>query len=232
MSSTQGKAPKKAGAPECGLYVRIPDDFLFEDIVPKLRHLFLVTTRSDYEKNMHVLEIPMPYPDDTNPGGGRIDHVREIANYARQNGFVVILRGPAEMMERMQADGILLAPDADIAAARAIVGDDAIVGLRCIQDRALAERAAQAGADYVSFSAPVEGRLIAPDILSWWSTASDIPALIEGAITNDDCGAYVRAGAVFIESGDYILNHPKGVLQGAVDMLYAIDLALGDRARH
>ena len=133
-------------------------------------------------------------------------------------------------MDSMQADGVLLEPGGDIAAARAIVGDAAIVGLRCVQDRAAAELAVRAGVDYVSFSAPVGGRLIAPDILSWWSTATDIPALIEGAITNDDCGAYVRAGAAFIESGDYVLNHPKGVLQGAVDMLYAIDLALGDRS--
>ena len=86
MSAPEEKGAKKAGAPECGLYIRVPADFSFEDIVPKLRHLFLVTTRSDYEKNMHVLEIPMPRPEDTNPEGSTIDHLREIANYPRQNG--------------------------------------------------------------------------------------------------------------------------------------------------
>jgi len=216
---------KKKGAPECGLYIRIKDDFDFEDMVPKLRQLFLVTTRSDYEKNMHVLEIPVPRPDD-----GVIDQVRELANYGRQNGFAVILRGPAVMMNTLQADGLLLEPGSDIAAARAIIGDDAILGVRCAQDRKAAKAAIDAGVDYVSFHADGAGdRLIPAEILSWWSTAHDAPALIEGPITNDDCGAYVQAGATFIDAADYILGHPKGVLQGAVDMLYAIDLALAAR---
>jgi thiamine monophosphate synthase len=218
---------KKPGAPECGLYIRIADDFMFDDLVPKLRHLFLVTTRSDYEKNMHVLEIPTPRPEE-----GAVDQVREIANYGRQNGFAVILRGPAVMMASLQADGVLLEPGGDIAAARAIIGDDAILGLRCAQDRIAATKGAKAGVDYISFSAPGADRLIPPEILAWWSTAHDIPALIEGPITNDDCGAYVRAGATFIDSGSFILNHPKGVMQGAVDMLYAIDLALTSQTSH
>ncbi len=44
-------------------------------------------------------------------------------------------------------------------------------------------------------------------------------------MTNDTCGALVRAGADFIEAGPYIRGHEKGVMQATVNMLHAIDLA-------
>ena len=54
-------------------------------------------------------------------------------------------------------------------------------------------------------------------------------AVIEGPVTNDYCAYYVESGAAFIDAGDYIWGHGKGVMQGTVNMLHAIDLALDDK---
>ncbi|GEM_PF-2583203 len=42
----------------------------------------------------------------------------------------------------------------------------------------------------------------------------------------------MQAGAGFIDAGDYIWSHEKGVMQGAVNMLHAIDLALADKNKN
>lgn len=218
---------KKSGAPDCGLYIRIAPGFNFEETVARLRGVFFITTRSEYEKNMHVLELPMPAAD-----AKIIEETRGLADFARRSGFVSILRGSATMAGLVEVDGILLEPEDDIAAARAIVGDDAIIGVRCGLNRGAAEAAEKAGADYVSFHAPDPKILIPTDIVSWWTTRSDVLALVEGNITNDNCGAYVRAGASFIDCGAYVLDHPVKVTQGAVDMMYAIDLAMNQKQVH
>lgn len=208
-------APVKSGAPECGLYVRVEDVFDFGALLPKLRELFFITTRSAYEKNMHVLECPgLPVHE---------DHVRGLLALARQNGFVAILRGDAVVAREWGADGVMLSQPDDIVTARETLGEDGIIGLRCGIDRNLADRGLELGIDYAVLAAS------SLDLISWWATKTDKPGVAEGNITNNDCGALVRAGATFIDSGDFILNHPQGVKQGAVDMLYAIDLALEKR---
>lgn len=50
-------------------------------------------------------------------------------------------------------------------------------------------------------------------------------------MTNDYCAFWVRAGAGFIDAGDYIWSHGEGVMKGTVNMLYAIDLALEEQKK-
>jgi len=211
----------KKGAPSAGLYLRIADDMPFEDAFRDLREAAFVINRSEYEKNLHVLEVggdPMDV-DST-------DRLKALVLGGRQNGLVVIVRGHAGLAFAVEADGVLLDKMDDIANARQVMGDDAIIGLRCGLSRATAEKAIDQGVDYISFYATADSILPPETLVSWWSFKSDIPALIEGRITNDDCGRYVQAGATFIEGTSYVWEHPKGVKQGTVDMLYAIDLAI------
>ncbi len=215
----------KKGAPVCGLYLKIADGKPFEDAFRDLRETAFVINRSAYEKNLHVLEVggdPMDV-DST-------DRLKALVLSGKQNGLVVIVRGHAGLAFAVEADGVLLDKPEDIAAARAVMGEDAIIGLRCGLSRQTAEAAADEGAvDYVCFAA-VAGHILPPEsLIGWWSARSEIPALVEGNITNDECGRYVRAGATFIDGTDYVWNHPKGIKQGTVDMLYAIDLAAKDR---
>jgi len=111
-----------------------------------------------------------------------------------------------------------------VSSARTALGDDAIVGLGCGLCRATAQRARDVAVDYVSFGLP--DALPPVDLVGWWATLTDTPALVRGPVDNDNAGVFVQAGASFLECGDYILAHPKGILQGTVNMLYAIELAL------
>ena len=215
-----GKA-KKAGAPGCGLYVRLPPSFISQDKIRDIRQIFFVTTRSDYERNMHAIEF-VHEPDSADFD----DRARPLIELVRANGFAAIVRGGAVAARRLGADGVLLASAAEIAEARALFGEDGIVGLRCGLSRDRAEEALAAGIDYVSFGYPDGKQLPPEDIISWWAAKTTLPALVEGDLTNDDCDDYIKAGAAFLDASGYILNHPEGIMKGTTNMLYAIDLAL------
>ncbi len=213
---------KKAGAPQAGLYLRIADDKPFEEAFREMREAAFVINRSAYEKNLHVLEV----------GGDPLDvdstdRLKALVLGGQQNGLVVIVRGDAGLAFAVEADGVLLDKPEDVVSARAVMGEDAIIGLRCGLSRHAAEAAAaNAVVDYISFSAAATHILPPETLIGWWGAHSEMPALVEGKFTNDDCGRYVRAGATFIDASDYVWNHPKGIKQGTVDMLYAIELAM------
>lgn len=211
----------KPSAPECGLYIRINDDFGFENAVAQLRHLFFVTTRSAYEKNMHVVELP---GDAEN--AARAEEVKGLVTLARQNGFVAIIRHNIANAAEWNADGVLLDTVNDLPAARDALGPDIIIGVNVRISRSIAERALEDGADYVVFGAAGKIQLPPADLISWWSTHTDVPCLAAGPIANDNCATFVQAGATFVDASRYILHHPQGVMQGTSDMLYAIDLAV------
>ena len=223
MTSPESKKqPKevKKGAPACGLYLRIADDKPFEAAFRDLRAAACVINRSSYEKNLHVLEVGGDALDVES-----IDRLRALVLGGKQNGMVVVVRGHAGLAFAAEADGVLLEKADEIANAREVMGEDAIIGLRCGLSRQAADKASDLGVDYISFASG--GAVLPPEtLLSWWRVKSEIPALVEGPITNDDCGRYVRAGATFVEATDYVWNHPQGVKQATIDMLYAIDLAV------
>ena len=188
-------------------------------MVEKLRQVFFAAKQSSYSKHMHVLELPQPN------GPEHEINILGLAGYAQHSGFVVIMRDNAAQAENGGMDGILLNTAEEIEAARAVVGNERIIGVQCGGDRQLAEKALAHGADYVTFSNPIT--LL--DDIAWWTTKSDFPVLADVPVTNDNCAPYVRVGATFVNATGYILDHPKGIMQGTVDMLYAIDLATKGR---
>ena len=225
-NQTSDKQDRVQGAPACGLYVVIPPHFKLDEVLPHLRYLIFVTKRSHYEKNMHVIEIAHEVASDD-----FTERAAPLVEMARGGGFVTIVRGKgqkaAEQARALLADGVLLDELDDVQPARELLGMDAIIGLRCGLSPERADEAREAGADYVSFGYPDRSRLPPEDIVKLWAWAADTPVLVEGPLTNDDIDDFVKAGATFFDSGTYILNHADGVMQGTVNMLFAIDLALG-----
>ena len=146
-----------------------------------------------------------------------------LIELAKLGGLTAILAGSPRAAYALDADGVLLDAWDAIAGARSLLGDRAIVGLGCGNDYALAERAAAAGGDYIGLRGP-------PELFARWSTAHAQPALADLPLDNNRAAAYVAAGASFLDCSDYVWTHPKGVLQGTVNMLYAIDLAAGGGA--
>lgn len=213
-----------ADAPDCGLYVRIEPGYNFESMIAHLRDLFFIAKLSRYQFNMHVLELP-----GANLTPDMEDEIRGMTGYARQSGFVAIIRGNATRAKDWEADGVLLDDMAGFEAARALLGSEAIIGLRCGESRERAEEALRAGADYVSFHAEDSVTLPSPALLGWWATGSALPCLVEGQFTPGNCDVFVQAGASFIDATDAILRHPTDVKQATADMLAAIDRALDKR---
>jgi thiamine-phosphate pyrophosphorylase len=116
----------------------------------------------------------------------------------------LIINDHVPLAKAVGAAGVHLGEDdGDLAAARAMLGTDAILGMSCYDQLPLAESAAAAGADYVAFGAffPTRSkqgtRQASPDLLSQAATLG-VPRVAIGGITPDNAGPLVDAGADLI----------------------------------
>jgi thiamine-phosphate pyrophosphorylase len=116
-----------------------------------------------------------------------------------------IVNDRADLAKAAGADGVHLGQgDGSVAAARALLGREAQIGVTCHDSRHLAMEAAEAGTDYVAFGAfyptttkPSDYRPD-PAILSWWTTLSGTPCVAIGGITPANARPLIEAGADFI----------------------------------
>ena len=110
--------------------------------------------------------------------------------------------------------------DGDIAAARAQLGAQAIIGASCYDAHARAERAVAAGASYVAFGAffpttsKVTTRRAKPALLAE-AAALGVPRVAIGGITPDNMGPLVAAGAdlVAVIGGVFEASDPVAAAQ-------------------
>lgn len=218
----------KKGAPDCGLYLILPDNWTSPEFLKNLRNLFRAINASPFEKNAHVIELRLDEPPKTKDG---LEIVHAMAELTKSQGVVFVIANDIALAQAVGADGVMLDNIKDVANARTIFGEDGIVGLRCGLSRRMASAALEAGADYVSFYDGARGH-IDPAIIHWWQLKTDNPCLVEANITANDCAFYVESGVDFIDSSDYVWNHPDGVMQGIVNMMDAINETLHGRIRH
>jgi thiamine-phosphate pyrophosphorylase len=139
------------------------------------------------------------------------------------------------------ADGVHVGQeDASYASARALLGEDRIVGVTCHDSRHLAMEAAEAGADYVAFGAffptTTKPSHYRPDLelLRWWSEIMTVPSVAIGGIKVENCAPLVEAGADFLAVVTGVWDYPKGPAQAVKDFNAAIAGALivREEARH
>ena len=204
----------KSGAPDVGLFLTCRTEDT-ADLIAKLRQIFFVFNRSEYEKNMHVIEIVLSVYDEKNRAGAEI-----LVELAKTNGVVGLIRDDYKLAQELDADGVILSDFEDIRPAREVVDEASIVALRCKGDHALALKSLDAGIDCVGFDENISRSL------AEWTTKTDKPCLVEGHINNDNCGLYVQGGATFINATDYVFQHPKGEMQGVVNMLHAFEISM------
>ncbi|QQQ00395.1 thiamine phosphate synthase [Lysobacter enzymogenes] len=119
----------------------------------------------------------------------------------RERGVPLIVNDDWRLAARIGADGAHLGEDdGELAAARAALGPDAILGASCYDDIAPARAAAAHGASYVAFGAffpsPTKpnARRAAPELLRQ-AAALGLPRVAIGGITPDNARSLVRAGA-------------------------------------
>jgi len=137
-----------------------------------------------------------------------------------------ILNDNPELAVDCGADGVHIGrEDGGIKAARAIVGDDMVIGATCHDSRHFSMSAGEEGADYVAFGAFFPTTSKTPealekwgtptvDILNWWNEMMELPCVAIGGITAENAKPIIEAGADFIAVISAVWNHPKGAAEG------------------
>jgi thiamine-phosphate pyrophosphorylase len=149
------------------------------------------------------------------------DEIRRAADrllpITQSAGVAFIVNDRPDLAAELGADGVHIGQDdVPYAKARALVGNDRIVGVTCHASRHLAIEAAEAGADYLAFGAffptqTKEAKTRADiDLLVWWSELMTIPAVAIGGITVENAGPLIDAGADFLAVSAGVWNHPNG----------------------
>lgn len=144
-----------------------------------------------------------------------------------ETGF--ILNDRTDLALSCGADGVHLGQnDGDVAAARALLGEEAVIGVSCQDSRHRAMEAGEQGADYVSFGAfyptatkPEAESRPNPEILRWWSTWTNVPCVAIGGITADNAAPLAAAGVDFVAVSGSVWTHPDGPA-AAVTRLQAV----------
>ena len=140
-----------------------------------------------------------------------------------------VINDRPDLAAELGCDGVHVGQEDDTYAnARAIVGNDAIVGVTCHTSYHLAMDAAEAGADYVAFGAffPTTTKIAKggadPEILSVWQHAMLTPCVAIGGIKVENCPRLVTAGADFLAVASGIWDYPEGVAKAVADFNAAI----------
>lgn len=126
----------------------------------------------------------------------------DLSNLCRPLGVPLIINDDVELAVQVMAKGVHLGKDdADIAAARAKLGPNAIIGVSCYNDLERALKAEKAGADYVAFGSFFPSR-VKPEavkaemaLLREAKQKLQVPVIAIGGITADNGRQLVEAGA-------------------------------------
>ena len=119
----------------------------------------------------------------------------------RKHQVTFIINDHIALCLALDADGVHIGgDDGDIAATKALIGADKILGVSCYGDFARAQMAAQLGADYIAFGAcfPSSTKPNAPRAeLNLFTRAKtlSVPSVAIGGITLENVSSVVNAGA-------------------------------------
>lgn len=132
----------------------------------------------------------------------RLAQAQMLRSLTAEYRVIFIVNDDAELAARVDADGVHLgAKDGEIAAARAIVGKDKLIGASCYNKWPMAVEAVQAGADYVAFGAFYASSTKPEAVVARLNLLQDaqrelgVPVVAIGGITAANGAALVEAGA-------------------------------------
>lgn len=151
---------------------------------------------------------------------------------AAKHDVSVLVNDRPDLAMQSGADGVHLGQsDAPYRNARAMLGDDADIGITCHNSRHLAMVAGEAGADYVAFGAFFDTKTkdaparATPELIEWWTFATTVPCVAIGGITPGNCQPLVRAGADFLAVSSAIWTHDQGPDAAVLEFEKAIKAA-------
>lgn len=143
--------------------------------------------------------------------------IGSILPVCEQADVALILNDRPDLAAKSGCDGVHIGTkDMPYEDARAIVGEDASVGVTCGSSRHLAMTLADAGADYVAFGAffpsstKTDTEKATLDLLEVWSQTTNVPCVAIGGITPENCKPIINAGADFLAVSSAVWNHSDG----------------------
>lgn len=146
----------------------------------------------------------LQYRDKTSDHSRRHDEASALAALCARHRVPLIVNDDVELAAGIGAAGVHLGEDdADIAAARFLLGSSAIIGVSCYDSLERARKLAAAGADYLAFGAfypsatKPHNRRAQANLLRD-AKALGKPLVAIGGITPDNAAPLIAAGADFV----------------------------------
>ena len=140
-----------------------------------------------------------------------------LRSACKDAGVPLLINDDAALAAELGADGVHLGEhDGDIASARRLLGDDAIIGASCYDDIERARRLAAEGASYLAFGAffpsPTKPNARRASLqLLRDSTHLGLPRVAIGGITPDNAPSLVDAGADLVAVISGVFDAPDPV---------------------
>lgn len=140
-----------------------------------------------------------------------------LRSACKDAGVPLLINDDAALAAELGADGVHLGEhDGDIASARRLLGDDAIIGASCYDDIERARRLAAEGANYLAFGAffpsPTKPNARRASLqLLRDSTHLGLPRVAIGGITPDHAPSLVDAGADLVAVISGVFDAPDPV---------------------
>lgn len=144
------------------------------------------------------------YRDKTDDPLRRLDEARGLVALCAEFGVPLVVNDDIELAREAGAAGVHLGEeDGNIAAARAALGNDAIIGVSCYDSIDLARQFAAAGANYVAFGAffPSSTKPLARRASTNLLRAAQdlgVPRVAIGGITHDNAPCLIAAGVEYL----------------------------------
>lgn len=161
-----------------------------------------------------------------------LERAQELREMCAAQNVALIVNDRSDLAARALAHGVHMGQkDGTVAEARAVLGEDAIIGVTCHDSLDLAISAAEQGANYVAFGAFFESSTKRPktratvDLLQRWSDLAALPCVAIGGISAANGAPLVRAGANFLAVSGAVWTHRKGPAAATAELAASIETA-------
>ncbi|MES2739624.1 MAG: thiamine phosphate synthase [Pseudomonadota bacterium] len=201
-----------------------------------MRGLYLVTPNwDDTERLLAVSELALAaggvallqYRHKEADPALRREQGAALLALCRRYGCPLVINDHLALCQDIGADGVHVGgTDASVAAMRAALGPDKIVGASCYGDLALAQAAGQGGASYVAlggfYPSLVKQYAVgtAPDLVGHVKRAVGLPCVVIGGMTAHNAAPLVARGADMVAaiSSVYLAPDPAAAVRGFAEL--------------
>jgi len=157
-------------------------------------------------------------------------HADRLIDLVQAAGLACLIDNDIDMAERLGADGVHIAADADLyARARGRLGESANIGVGCGTDRDAAMRLAELGADYVAFGLETASEHLTKaeaidqcaQRIAWWSEIFVVPCVAWNVDDPEQAARFAALGADFVAPSKAIWHDDR-----AAQLIADIDSAI------